>query len=79
MYPRSGRFAVRASRAREIRAGKLTGALYDTIDLHGDVYEFLSAVRGTSSESRRYPASDDGVPISRGGPFMVSRTEVSRG
>ncbi len=77
--PRTGRFAVRASRAREIRAGKLTGALYNTIDLHGDVYELLSAVRAISKESRRYPASDDGVPISRGGPFMVSRTEVSRG
>ena len=77
--PRTHRFAVRASRAREIHAGKLTGALYDTIDLHGDVYELLAAVRAVSAESGRYPARDDGVPISRGGPFMVSRTEVSRG
>ncbi len=76
---RTLRFAVRAARAREIRHGKLTGALYGTIDLHADVPGFLGGVRGATREVSRFPASPDGLAMSMGGPFLLSRCEVTGG
>jgi TldD protein len=79
---RSGRFAVRATRARDIEKGKLSGRLYGTVDLHGDLRQLLTNVAGVSSETERYASTcvhgeRNAVPISISGPMVLTRGEVS--
>lgn len=79
---RTGRFAVRATRARDIEGGKLSGRLYGTVDLHGDLTQLLSAVTGVTTDTERFASTcvhgeRDAVPISISGPLVLTRGEVS--
>jgi len=63
---------LRASRAREIANGKLTGRLYGPLLLHGDVPGLLGAVRAATSDVR-FTAGDD---MAMGAPHLLTRGTV---
>lgn len=72
---RTWRFVVRASRAREIIDGKLSGVLYGAVDLHGTIPQLLAAVRGLSATQERY-AFDLGAASSVTSSYVLTRTRV---
>ncbi len=76
--PGTLRFALRASRAREIVAGRLTGRLYAEVDVIGDLPSLLGAVRGASAMSSSI-ASDHGLPSSATAPAIATTARVARG
>lgn len=57
--PGTTRVVIAASRARTVRAGKLTGHVYPDIELIGDLGPLFTSVRGVSSERRRFDLRDE--------------------
>ena len=72
---RTWRFVVRASRAREIIKGKLSGVLFGAVDLHGTIPDLLAAIRGLSA-TRERQAFDLGAASSVTSPYILTRTRV---
>jgi TldD protein len=81
--PRTWLCAIHASRAKQIRDGKLTGALYGNLHLRSDVPSLLRHVQSMSNALQRQPADPlrggRGIAISAGGPHMLTKSEVYGG
>ncbi len=81
--PSTWQCAIHASRAKQIRDGKLTGALYGNLHLRSDVPSLLRNVRAVANDLERRPADahrdGSGIPSSSGGPHMLTRSEVESG
>lgn len=62
--PGTTRVVIAATRARTVRAGKLTGHVYPDIELIGDLGPLFASVRGISSERQIFDLRDerDGEP-----------------
>ena len=76
--PRTLRFAARAARAKEIKAGRETGRLYGDVDIVGSLPELLGATRMVGKEATRV-IGRYGQPRSIVAPFLLSKARVSRG
>ncbi len=64
---------LRASRAREIASGKLTGRLYGPLLVHGDVPGLLGAARAATRDVRFTP----GDAMAMGAPYLLTRGTVA--
>lgn len=75
---RTGRFSIQCARAREIKDGSLSGVLYGTVDLRGDLVDVLRATRGVSRQTQSFPGSagEGGHASSMTSPYVLTSAEV---
>jgi TldD protein len=78
--PRTLRFSIQCARAREIRRGSLSGVLFGTVDLRGDLLEVLRATTQVSDDRQSFPGNagpEGDLASSMTSPYILTRAEVA--